>query len=322
MLDENQIAEAFDFLDDYETRMGNHKASYHQLKNNFITQKTHNIDVIERLKVLAKEIFEAKENTSPSLPIFEKPRHLLPPPFQPEVFIGRAENLAEIHQTLFSRAKEDTILLLVNGQGGIGKTSLAAKYYQQYGKYYSHLAWTLAEPSILDALLKLALPLDVEFSPEMEKEQQLDLLLTQMANLEKPCLLILDNANDPADLEKYYKALRSCHNFHLLLTSRITNFESAQTYLIDSLSKENALTLFKKHFPQHKSEEDVLFENIYDAIDGNTLVIEVLAKNLNNLNNALKTRYSLVDLLSDIEEKGLLFIQKHSQKEIDVDWHH
>jgi len=207
----------------------------------------------------------------------------------------------------------------VNGQGGIGKTTLASKYYHKYQNQYSHLAWVLAEPSILEAVLRLAEPLGLDFPPVMEKEQRLEKLLTKMQNLEKPSLLILDNANDLKDLEKYYPYLRSCSNFHLLLTSRITKFKKIKAYQVKGLKEKDALILFQEYYEAHNKKEDELVLKIFEAVGENTLVIEILAKNLNNINNKLKTHYSLENLLQDIEEKGLLNIQK--QRGVKVDWH-
>ena len=55
------------------------------------------------------------------------PKILTLPPFIPEIFEGRDDDLQAVNQTLFAG---NTLLLLVNGEGGIGKTSLAAKYWQ------------------------------------------------------------------------------------------------------------------------------------------------------------------------------------------------
>lgn len=48
-------------------------------------------------------------------------------PPKPAVFIGRDSSPDEIHQQL---CRDQSLLLLVNGEGGIGKTILAAQYYQ------------------------------------------------------------------------------------------------------------------------------------------------------------------------------------------------
>ncbi|MBL7793111.1 MAG: hypothetical protein JNK77_12350 [Saprospiraceae bacterium] len=58
------------------------------------------------------------------------PHALTPPPFRTEVFVGREADLQNIHDRLFS--PDGNLLLLVNGEGGIGKTTLAARYFFDY----------------------------------------------------------------------------------------------------------------------------------------------------------------------------------------------
>ncbi|MEI6143929.1 MAG: ATP-binding protein, partial [Mariniphaga sp.] len=170
------------------------------------------------------------------------PHHLTEPPFMPEVFLGRETDLQAIKDKLFAG---DNLLLLVNGNGGVGKTSLASKYYHIYKDEYSHVAWVLSQKSICNALLTLAGPLKLTFEPTMPTEERLKVLLTAMASLEKPCLLVIDNANEIDDLKQNYQALRRCSNFHLLITSRVNHFEQAEYYRIDGLPYDMALELFK-----------------------------------------------------------------------------
>ena len=51
------------------------------------------------------------------------PKLLTSPPFIPDIFQGRDGELQAVHQKLLAG---DSLLLLVNGEGGIGKTTLAA----------------------------------------------------------------------------------------------------------------------------------------------------------------------------------------------------
>lgn len=233
------------------------------------------------------------------------PKFLTKPPFLPDYFIGRDEDLEAIHQKLFGA---NNLLLLVNGRGGMGKTTIAAKYFQTYQADYQHLAWVFTGESMLEALLTLAIPLNVQFGDKMPNEQRLTLLLQKMANLKKPCLLVIDNANDLDDLTQHYNALRRCHNFHLLLTSRITEFQSAKRHEVQPLKWEDRLLLFQHHYPKLQASEYELLRSIITAVGKNTLVIELLAKNLREFNR-FKTSYSLQDLLNDLQEKGLLAIK-------------
>ena len=126
-------------------------------------------------------------------------------PVYPEVFIGRDDDLKKIHEKLFN---EQNGLLLVNGEGGIGKTTVASTYYHKYIAEYSHLIWIVAERSIENALLTLALELQLKFDDAITGEQRIIEILRELMMLENPSLLVIDNANDLEDLNKSYHLLR------------------------------------------------------------------------------------------------------------------
>ncbi len=264
-----------------------------------------------------KSVYAEKGNVYINYPGERRvPHALTPPPFLPEIFLGRADDLRRIHDKLF--APGGNLLLLVNGEGGVGKTSIASKYFHIYEQEYAHVAWVLSEKSIAAALLLLAIPLGLQFDEQMGADQRLEILLQEMMNLKKPCLLVLDNANELDELETHYQRLRRCSNFHLLLTTRITDFEQAETCRIEGLPEGEALELFRKYYPKFQPGEEAIFKQIRSAVGANTLVVELLAKNL-AAQNRLKTRYSLADLLRDLQGRGLL--QLTQSQEVRTDYH-
>lgn len=236
----------------------------------------------------------------------EIPHLLTKPPFLPEAFLGRTAELQEIKDRLFGGT---SLLLLVNGEGGIGKTSLASQYFHTFQNEYAHAAWVLSEGNIANALLLLAEPLGLRFDDTLPAEARLDHVLTALAQLPGPGLLVIDNANELRDLEAHYLHLRRCPNFHVLLTTRITEFSAAATYRIEGLPEAEALQLFRRHYAKHDPQEDGLFQQMRLAVGGNTLVIELLAKNLHE-RNRLKTSYTLADLLADLQSKGVLGLRQ------------
>ncbi|NQZ09093.1 MAG: tetratricopeptide repeat protein [Algicola sp.] len=222
-------------------------------------------------------------------------------PVNPSVFIGRDDELGEIYNDLH---QTDNLLLLVNGEGGIGKTTLASAYYHRYGHHYQHLAWVYADDGIADALLTLEYSLKIKPDPQMDRDQRLQHLLDELANLKPNCLLIVDNANALDELENNYAALGRLSNFHILITSRVSEFADVRRHAVGQLSEGDAKTLFCRHYPGHDSNEDGLLTAVFVAVGYNTLVIELLAKNLKKL-NLFNTRYSLGQLLKDLDDKGL-----------------
>jgi len=84
-----------------------------------------------------KSIYIEKGNVNVRYGDEEIPKNLTSPPFISDVFIGRDDDIATVHQKLFMK---DQLLLLVNGEGGIGKTTLAAHYFNHYDQVYQHRA--------------------------------------------------------------------------------------------------------------------------------------------------------------------------------------
>jgi hypothetical protein len=227
------------------------------------------------------------------------------PPVNPTVFIGREDELNEIYTALHhNKHCNDNLLILVNGEGGIGKTTLASAYYHRYSNQYQHLAWIYADDGIADALLTLEYSLKLTPDPQMNREQRYQHLLEALANLKPNCLLIVDNANALNELENNYAALCRLSNFHILITSRISEFADAKQHAVGQLNENEAKALFCRYYPGHDSNEDKLLIAVFIAVGYNTLVIELLAKNLKKL-NPFHTRYSLKQLLEDLDKNGL-----------------
>ncbi|MCK5538996.1 MAG: tetratricopeptide repeat protein, partial [Bacteroidales bacterium] len=228
-------------------------------------------------------------------------------PVNAEVFIGRDNSTEEIHASLI---KNESLLLLVNGEGGIGKTTLVSKYYHKYTNFYKYLIWIVAENGIKNALNSLAIQLNISFDNNSNQNQQIDIIIGILKNLPEPVLLIIDNANNSDDLTNNYTILERLSNLHILITSRIKDFPPIKNYKVNHLTEEFAIKLFKEHYSAFDEAETELLKNILEAINYNTLLIELLAKNTSKFNSELETDYSLASLLTDIQKKGLLKLSK------------
>ncbi|MFK8161923.1 MAG: NB-ARC domain-containing protein, partial [Lewinella sp.] len=240
------------------------------------------------------------------------PHFLSPQPQNPPVFKGREEQLKELHDRLFSN-EENHVILLVNGQAGVGKTSMVSRYFFDYHNEYSHVAWVLKGRSIQEAVLTLEQGLNLAFTDETTP-QRLSIILQKVANLQAPCLLIIDHVNDHDDLIEHIKILRQCANFHVLVTSRLDYFDGTQTYTLESLPLPVAKTLFEQYYQAFNEEEAALFSEVYRAVDGNTLVLQLLAKNLKKN----RRKYFLPDLLADLRSKGVQ--QLSASREVVTDY--
>ena len=121
-------------------------------------------------------------------------------PSVPPGFLGRDIELADIKQKL-----EKYGLLLINAEGGMGKTTLAAKYLNENFDRYKHYAWLFCDKGVTEQIKTLAAPLNIDLTKYVHEDEQLLANKTAMQNLPKDCLLILDNANEPKDIEAFQK---------------------------------------------------------------------------------------------------------------------
>ncbi|HMQ48956.1 MAG TPA: NB-ARC domain-containing protein, partial [Saprospiraceae bacterium] len=239
----------------------------------------------------------------------EIPRYLTNPPFQAEYFIGREKDLQAIEDEY---QQHNRPLVLVNGEGGIGKTTLAAKYWYAHETRYKHLAWLFTDGGIGAALLTLAPKLQVAFDANDDEKTQLSRMAEAMNNMDKPWLLVLDNANDVADLNRHYAILHQLADCHILITSRTRRSDMA-TYEVKPLDQDEAMRLFRHYYPQLADAELPLLHDILLAVGYNTLVTELLAKNL-AVFNKYSVQYSLEDLLKELQVKGLLALKNKTVK--------
>ena len=236
----------------------------------------------------------------------------------PANFLGREKELTDIRNLI---TRQNTIAL-VNAEGGMGKTTLAARYWQQYQHDYKNLAWLFCENGIL-AAMRSQLPEALHLTDAMNQyaadvEQQTRVIKTAMTNLEKDCLLVLDNANEPDHISGFLHYMTGL-GWHVLITSRCSKVlpDAGSEYKITGLPPEKARKLFKQYHDEKTAEFDALLDRFLKAVGYNTLCIEIFSK---NLGGSAGWGATLETLLEKIEKNGL-FLGDESF-EIIADWTH
>jgi tetratricopeptide (TPR) repeat protein len=200
-----------------------------------------------------------------------------PPYYNPDELIGRNETLKKISEEL----KTKNNVTLVNGIGGIGKTTIALAYVNTptLMEQYDHIAWITVFDNIIDdtiTQLTGSVP-DFTYNKGETSGNNFKLLLMALSNINGNNLLVIDNANNLQNLlnvKKNIDALR----WKVIITSR-TEPQTYNKIPVDRLEKEDAKTLFYRYYK--KEQNDELLENLLIKIEYHTLLTELLAKTAN-----------------------------------------
>lgn len=207
------------------------------------------------------------------------PRHLTNNiPTHAEGIIGRDTELVAIEKALTKR--QPTVL--VNGIGGIGKTSVAVKYIAHHLDDYQHFAWLTVTSSLIDAFINNnvlieSLGISAKVRELIEAKQPgaaFEWVFKKLNDLEKT-MVVVDNANDSGELIQYKRLFDTAH-VHFLITSR-TKPEAWQIIPVGILAKEEAAELFYSHFGNPGLPVSDI-EALLEKLDYHTLLIELVAK--------------------------------------------
>ncbi|SEI88138.1 NB-ARC domain-containing protein [Cyclobacterium xiamenense] len=262
------------------------------------------------LELIDKYPFSTAEKDVLSQPKSKKPRELVPNAvFEPktEYFLGREEDLNKITEQLHKHRT-----LVIRGEGGMGKTTLAATYYHRSinTKSYNTVAWLFCEQGTLKAIYELAYVLGLNFQGVDETDRLLMIQL-KLKEMEEGFLLVLDNVEgDLAEFLNEFQAFR----WDVLVTSRNRmDWEGIQEFEVPALSNPAAKALFKIHYRKPSGETlesgeefEFLLEKLISAIGYNTLLIEIFAKQLREeFWDKGEYRFGLREFFNRLETQGL-----------------
>lgn len=190
-----------------------------------------------------------------------------------EEVIGRQSDLNKINQILQS----DTKLVLVNGVGGIGKTTLAKAYLKNYSDQYKHIVWLQCHESIKKTIIQNDVLIANLFLKKKgnNANEDFDEIIETLLNLNGNNLIVVDNAEIVDDLELFLELFTNKGNWKFLITSR-KRISKGSIFKIDRITLQDAKTLFY-HFYNLEINDDKV-EQIIKIIEYHTLTIELLAK--------------------------------------------
>ncbi len=146
---------------------------------------------------------------------------ICPDGIKPERIVqGRNTEVRQLHFALDSQTAAAIIPgAIVKGAGGMGKTTLARYYVQQYASHYAGIWWIEADrpDAIVTSLCNLAGRLDATVDTLAGREALAQKALAHIREQPDPWLLIFDNAHSPRALRGW---LPEAPHIHILVTTR------------------------------------------------------------------------------------------------------
>ncbi len=222
--------------------------------------------------------------------------------------VGRSTDIDDLRDRLFDKRQ----VVLMNGMGGIGKTTVAAVYATENTNVYKHIAWIKQESGdfMNDLINTRGLLETINIDKRNKDVEQLFYEVLRVLNSidDKPCLMVIDNAL--CTLSNYFNLLPNQPNWHILVTSReeIPYFDNKELGFLD---EAKAIDLFKFCYVR-KDISDNEIKDIVQGVDYHTLTIEILAKTA--YDHRIPPKFILKAIEDDIEA-GISV--KHSDKKID-----
>ncbi len=215
-------------------------------------------------------------------------------------FVGRKNELQKVDELL----NQNAMLLLLNGIGGIGKSTLASYYLNQKKDEFDYYGFVQVNEDI-----KLSLASAFSTSLDLKSEKIDDLfaeIMSKLNNLDKnkKKLLIIDDVKEMDNQKDEINTLMTLKNngFQILFTSREVK-DNIKNYPLPMMNEGDARDLFLKHYDTDDINNiDII---VKEYLDYHPLFIEMTAKTL-----SLKRRLSLNEIIKKFESEEYQVVKR------------
>ncbi|CAL8075698.1 unnamed protein product [Orchesella dallaii] len=187
-----------------------------------------------------------------------------------KLFTGREKQLEDLHKKLQQGTTKLAVIsqmATIAGLGGIGKTELARRYIQKYGKEYdNNVIWISAqtEQTLTESFRKLATDyLKITLLNVDGKERCMTTVISEVYKYfeGKQCLFVFDNAESNDDIHKFLP-LQVADPPYILITSRDTEWSfSLETLELNEMEESEAIAFVKGGLQiLDESQDDVIVQ--------------------------------------------------------------
>ena len=189
---------------------------------------------------------------------------------------------------------------MINGVGGIGKSTLSKEFIFQNMDSFDYIGWIDYKSSLQSDFIS-----QINESPKFQgtPDEIFNQIIGFLDNLKGKKLLVLDNFDNPSAEDKLL-ITKILSDFKILVTSRST-FSNLKLIPLNKLSEKDAIILFEQYCNDYEIND---LKILLKRIDYHTLLIELVAKTLSE-----SSSFDIKYIKSHFDERNLKAI------EIEVD---
>ena len=228
------------------------------------------LDLIKDLEVGTVPAFKSFTNASHS--------HFLYLTSQPATTGKEFSHRDETVEELYKAIKQNRRLALINGIGGIGKTTVARALFHKAKNEFKHIAWVEYQNNIKDSLLSSFTIFDDIKNEDTERRYRR--IEDFLRSASKDTLIFVDNVTDDGGVD-----LIERFDVNVVITSRMENIGNFEAFPIDFLDKEQCIDIFYKYYDYKKYDKEKKHKDavckLVDLVKCHTLSVELLARAAN-----------------------------------------
>lgn len=222
-----------------------------------------------------------------------------PPPEIPRYITNPAPRVAREFKyrgdevdALYAAVKRGQKLALINGLGGIGKTSVAKALYHKIKGEVKHIAWVEYQDNIKDSLLNSFKIFENIENPDAKYRE----IASFLRHAKTDTVLFIDNVSNDNDAGMEFIGSLDAS---VVLTSRLDKIGKFEVVPIGFLSEDQCVEIFYEYYEydQAKAQEGIVRE-LVGLVKCHTLSVELLARAAN------RPGYPLDAYLAKLKDEG------------------
>jgi tetratricopeptide (TPR) repeat protein len=234
--------------------------------------------IVEGLRAEIQRLSIDVENIKQQTP----PPHICPkeltfiPKFAFVHIIGRSREVVKLNEL-----SRDNSIVVLHGEGGLGKSAIAIQFVKNSYDLYSHILWLPSSSGLIEALTlneALTQNLNLKFNKNTTTEERARKITNKLKSLPGKKLIVIDDliGIKTSSVEPLLDSLNDA-NIDIVATSRErTRLPSIN---VAPLERDDLREIYVTNCPRSDDSEEAI-DLFLEAVGHNTLMVELVAKTI------------------------------------------